>query len=86
MRKQLRLLSVVLPFTVSSLVAAARLPEADARARLEADGLNEILLVKVTNGFEWTAKNGEDEACSGTITNDGPGSTSWHVVKSCAAR
>ncbi|MBM4358841.1 MAG: hypothetical protein FJ096_12120 [Deltaproteobacteria bacterium] len=85
MRKQLRLLSVVLPFTVSSLVAAARLPEADARARLEAEGMQEILLVKVADGFEWTGRSPADEACRGTVASEGPGSTTWRVTRTCAA-
>lgn len=83
MSKRLRLLSVVLPFAVSSLVAACRLPEVDARQRLEAEGLSEILLVKTDTGFAWTARGAGGAECRGTVTNAGDGDGTWRVERTC---
>jgi hypothetical protein len=84
MRQQLRFLSVVLPFAVSSLVAACRLPEVDARQRLEADGLTEILLVKTDAGFEWTGHANDGQRCRGTVTPVTGRSSGWSVERTCA--
>jgi hypothetical protein len=84
MRKHLRFLSVVLPFTVSSLVAACRLPEADAREHLEAEGMSKILLVKTDAGFDWTASSEDGARCSGSIRNESTTASKWAVTKSCS--
>lgn len=86
MRKQLRLLSVVIPFTMSSLVAAARLPESDARAQLEAQGLTAIHLVPKAGGFEWRANGARDAECSGTLTRRAEGRERWAMTRSCESR
>ncbi|MBM4374104.1 MAG: hypothetical protein FJ095_03395 [Deltaproteobacteria bacterium] len=84
MRQKLRFLSVILPFAVSSLVAACRLPEVDARQRLEADGLTEILLVKTEAGFEWTALARDGQRCRGTVTVASEQASGWSVARTCA--
>lgn len=82
MRQQLRLLSVVLPFTVSSLVAAARRPEVEARERVEAEGMTQILLVRTAGGFEWSGERVDGARCDGTVL--GQDGSRLKVTSRCA--
>jgi hypothetical protein len=67
-------------------LAGCQLSESAAKEKLEADGLREVVLERVDDGFTFTATNDAGDRCTGRISGtSGTGSSNTMVTKTCTS-